>query len=91
MEVMFIKACWNCKNRECYTLGAIPDFRNNCKENGYSQWKYDEKKPLYTMDVAKQLIFDCAMECIYHAKEQTSEEIGNDLLNIVHEMDKMRS
>lgn len=53
MEVMFIKACWNCKNRECYALGAIPDFRNNCKANDYSRWKYDEKKPLYTMDVAK--------------------------------------
>ena len=79
---MFIKACWNCKNRECYALGAIPDFRNKCKENGYS---------LYTMGVAKQLIFDCAMECIYHKKEQSSEAIGNELLKIVHEMDKMRS
>ena len=88
---MFIKACWNCKNRECYALGAIPDFRNKCKENGYSKWEHDEKKPLYTMGVAKQLIFDCAMECIYHKKEQSSEEIGNELLRIVHEMDKMRS
>ena len=41
------------------------------------------------MGVAKQLIFDCAMECIYHKKEQSSEEIGNELLKIVHEMDKM--
>jgi len=64
---MFIKACWNCKNRECYALGAIPDFRNKCKENGYSKWEHDEKKPLYTMGVAKQLIFDCAIECAIDA------------------------
>lgn len=88
---MFIKACWNCKTRECYALGAIPDFRNECKKNGYPQWEYDEKEPLYTMEVAKQLIFDCAMECIYHTEEKSSEEIGDELLKIVHEMDKMKS
>lgn len=39
--------------------------------------------------LAKQLIFDCAMELIYHTDQIRDEDVGNRLLEIINAMDEI--
>ena len=41
--------------------------------------------------LAKQLIFDCAMELTYHVDGMPDELIANKLLEIINAMDKLDS
>ena len=38
--------------------------------------------------LAQQLIFDCAMELLYHADGMSDEDVANKLLEIISAMDK---
>ena len=48
------------------------------------------RPPKYSFGVAKQLIFDCYMELIYHAENMTDEQIGNKLYDVLSEIDLMK-
>lgn len=52
--------------------------------------KVDEVTPRYSFTVAKQLIFDCAVELYHGTSKLSNEEIGNKLMDVLYELDKFR-
>lgn len=84
-----MKECWNCLNKS-----RVCDYdklvKADCLSQNKSMWKYDPNKPSMTFETAKQMIFDCAVELIYHKDGAKDKDIGNKLLSIIHEMDKMK-
>lgn len=84
-----MRKCFNCiKNKENDNLCGFTDYCQFCFEHDYCSWEHDETKPLYTFPIAKQLIFDCAMDLHYKTKE--IEEISANLLSVLSELDKMK-
>lgn len=51
--------------------------------------KREDREPKYSFGVAKQLIFDCCMELLYRTKGMANEDIGNQLFDILDEIDYM--
>ena len=49
-----------------------------------------KKKPLYSFELAKQLIFEVAMEIMYKQSNIPDDVLANKLLSIIEEMDKMK-
>lgn len=41
------------------------------------------------ISLAQQLIFDCAMELLYHTEGVSDEDVANKLLEIISAMDKV--
>ena len=84
---MFVSGkCSNCKDRKEYN----DSFCSFCASHDYCSYVYNDKLPLYSFGVAKQLIFDCAMELEYNQSGYTNSEIAQKLLDINKELDKMR-
>lgn len=80
--------CFNCKKREENdNLWGFTDYCQFCFEHDYCNWEYDETKPLYSYNIAKQLIFDCAMDL--HYKTKKPKEVSLQLLEILDQLDKM--
>lgn len=49
------------------------------------------KEPQYSFDIAKQLIYDCAIELYYNRENTSNKSIAEKLLCILNEMDKMNA
>lgn len=45
------------------------------------------ERPRYSINTAKQLIFDCVMELEYHTENMSDKEIASKLLEILRQMD----
>ena len=46
-----------------------------------------KKKPDYSYELAKQLLFDCAMELLYNAEGLTREQIATKILSVIKNLD----
>ena len=42
---------------------------------------------LYPINTGIQIVFECAMELLYHQEQKTDHEIGYKLLDAIHQMD----
>lgn len=80
-----MKNCGLCK-RKCIELS---DFQILCVSHDFCSFERDERKPLYNMSVAKQLLFDCAVELNYTHDESEVCKISDKIFDIIKEMDKM--
>lgn len=87
-----LNKCWNCKY-QWQKIGLCDneryDFCERCRKSKYTNYIYDNNKPLYHIDIAQQLIFDCIMELQYGYEKLDNKEIANKLHGILLEMDKM--
>lgn len=46
-----------------------------------------KKKPDYSYELAKQLLFDCAMELLYNTEGLTREQIATKILSVIKNLD----
>ena len=46
-----------------------------------------KNKPDYSYELAKQLLFDCAMELLYNAEGLTKEQIAMTILSVIKNLD----
>lgn len=46
-----------------------------------------KKKPDYSYELAKQLLFDCAMELLYNTEGLTREQIAMKILSVIKNLD----
>ena len=81
----------NCKCKTCIHNcdDKLSSFEVFCIEHNYCSYERDDNKPLYGVDVAKELLFDCAMELYYKHKKLTNTEVADKIMDIVKEMDNM--
>lgn len=86
-----MKNCVDCiKFHKCFKYDAIDiQYRQFCIDHDMCSFEQDSTRPAYNMNIAKQLIFDCAAE-LYHGMDSlTKEQVANNLMDILKEMDKM--
>lgn len=83
-----MKSCKNCVyvNGKCFNDNNMEVI---CLSSDMRYWKYDDKKPMYSFEVAKQLLFDIAMDIEYGNYVMLSDKT-HDIMNIIKELDKMK-
>lgn len=76
--------CWNCVNKE-----NSNEFCQFCIEHNYCSYKYDTNKPRYNFEIARQLLFNVAMDLEYD-ENVNKAECSRKILDILNQLDKMR-
>lgn len=82
-EVGYCSGTKNQENCSCDGDRTRCDFYPEVREKAKCISVYSGPKELH-----KQLIFDCAMELIYHTERMTDEDVGNKLMDILKAMDE---
>lgn len=85
-----MEQCANCINRiECHKSGQMNSFSVFCFEHDRCSFEQDATRPAYSMEVVKQLIYDCAADLRSRTIKADKEDISDRLMDILKEMDKM--
>ena len=78
------KECAKCKQKEFQNV----EYHNFCFQHDYCSFKQREDLPKYSLEVAKQLIYNCSMNLLNGSVPR--KEVADKLSYIVNELDKMK-